>query len=103
MLKVKKCWHHLLWSDIISFSVTRKGQKNLKNRWKLMKIADIDREILHIFWTTWGISMKFPGNMWLMIILKVTKNHSFTLSLENKFFNKFENIGCGLIIQLNSQ
>ena len=54
-----------------------------------MKIADIDREILHIFWTTWGISMKFPGNMWLMIILKVTKNHIFTLSLENKFFNKF--------------
>ena len=38
-----------------------------------MKIADIDREILHIFWITWGISIKFSGNMWLMIVLKVTK------------------------------
>ena len=51
-----------------------------------MKIADIDREILHNFWTTWGISMKFSRKMWLMIILKVTKNQRFTLSLEDTFF-----------------
>ena len=28
-------------------------------------------------------SMKFAGKMWLMIILKVTKNQVFTLSLED--------------------
>ena len=62
--------------------------KNPKNWGKLMKIANIDREILHNFWTTWGISMKFSGKMYLMIILKVTKNQSFTLSLEDTFFEK---------------
>ena len=62
--------------------------KNPKNWWRLMKIANIDREILHIFWTTWGISMKFSGKMCLMIILKVTKNQGFTLSLEDTFFEK---------------
>ena len=53
-----------------------------------MKIANIDREILHNFQTTWGISMKFSGKMCLMIILKVTKNHGFTLCLEDTFFKK---------------
>ena len=47
--------------------------KNLKNRWKSMKIANIDREILHIVWTTSGISVQVSGKMWIMIILKVTK------------------------------
>ena len=41
--------------------------KNPENHWKSMKIANIDREILPNFWTTWGISMKFSGKMWLMI------------------------------------
>ena len=53
-----------------------------------MKIANIDREILHDFWTAWGISMKISGKMCLMIILKVTKNEGFTLSLEHTFFEK---------------
>ena len=53
-----------------------------------MRKANIDREILHNFWTTCGISMKFSGKMCLMIILKVTKNQGFTLSLEDKFFEK---------------
>ena len=53
-----------------------------------MKIAFIAREILHVFWTSWGISMKFSGKMWLMIILKVTKNKGITLSLEDTFFEK---------------
>ena len=53
-----------------------------------MKIANIDRKIIHIFWTTWGISMKFSGKMWLMIILKVTKNQSITLFLEDTVFEK---------------
>ena len=49
-----------------------------------MKIADIDRKILY----NSIISMKCSGKMQLMIILKVTKNKGFTLSLENKFFGK---------------
>ena len=53
-----------------------------------MKIANIDKEILHIFWTTWGCSMKFSGKMWLMIMLKITKNQGFTLSLEDTVFEK---------------
>ena len=53
-----------------------------------MKTAYVDREILHIFLTTWGISMKFPEMMWLIIILKITKNQSLTLSLEDNFFEK---------------
>ena len=53
-----------------------------------MKIADIDREIRHIFWITWGISIKFSGNMRLMIVLKVTKNQGFTLNLEDTFFGE---------------
>ena len=53
-----------------------------------MKIAKTDREILHIFWTTWEISMKLSEEMWFIIILKVKKKQSFTLSLENTFFEK---------------
>ena len=53
-----------------------------------MKIANIDRESLHNFWTTWGISMKFSGNLCLMIILEVTKNQGFIISLEDTFFEK---------------
>ena len=32
--------------------------------------------------------MTFSGKMWLRIILKVTKNLGFTLSLEDTFFEK---------------
>ena len=67
MLKVKKCWHHMLQADVASFFVRRKCQKNPKHQWKSMKI-------IHVFLATWGISMKFSGKMLLMIILKVTKN-----------------------------
>ena len=54
-----------------------------------MKIANIDREILGIFWTTWEISMTFSGKMWLMIILKVTKNQSFIVSFHFRVKKKF--------------
>ena len=47
-------------------------------------MANNDRESLHIFWTTWGISMKFSGKMWLLMILKVTKNQALTHSLEKR-------------------
>ena len=53
-----------------------------------MKMANIDRESIHIFWTTWGISMKFSDKMWLMIMLKVTKNQDFILSSEDIFLEK---------------
>ena len=51
--------------------------KNPEYWWKSVKIAKIDREILRNFWTTWEISMKLLGKMWLMIIRKVTKNPGF--------------------------
>ena len=54
---------------------------------KEKKIGNIDREILQIFWTTWGISMRFSGKMWLMIILKVTKK-GFIFSFEETYFEK---------------
>ena len=53
-----------------------------------MKIANIEREIIYNFWTTWGIYMKFSGKMCLMIILKVTKIQGFTLSLEDTLLEK---------------
>ena len=62
--------------------------KNPKNWGRLMQIANIDREFLHIFWTTWGNSVKYSGKMCFKIILKVTKNEGFTLSLEDTFFEK---------------
>ena len=64
--------------------------KKIKKRWKLMKKVNIDREILHISWMTWGITMKFSGKMGLIIILilKVTKSQGFTLSIEDVFFEK---------------
>ena len=37
--------------------------------------------------------MKFSEKMWLMIILKFTKNQGFTLSLEDKFFEKPQGVG----------
>ena len=53
-----------------------------------MKTANIDREFLHIFWTIWGKSMNFSGKMCFKIILKVSKNQGFTLSLEDTIFEK---------------
>ena len=65
---------------------------------KLQKVDDreiLDRGILHIFRTTWGISMKFSGEMWLKIMLKISKNQGFTLSLEDTFFKKPQEWGRG--------
>ena len=58
-----------------------------------MKRINIDRENLHIFWTTWGIlMMTFSGKMWLMIILKLKlkkkKKQGLILSLKNTFLEK---------------
>ena len=51
-----------------------------------MKTANIEIGILHNFWTMWGVSMKFPGKVWLMIFLKVAESQSFNLSLEDIFY-----------------
>ena len=55
---------------------------------KLVKIINIEEENLHIFTATLVISMIFSAMIWLMIISKVTKKQSFTLSLENTFYEK---------------
>ena len=44
-------------------------QRNVTKSKKLMKIVNIGEENLHII----RISMKFPGKMCLIIILKITK------------------------------
>ena len=75
--------------------------KNPKIWWISMKIANIVREILHNFWTTWIISMKFSGKMCLMIILKVTKSEGFTHSSEDTFFAKPQE-GKGGLVKLTS-
>ena len=60
------CWK---WknADIICYKLTSLvslWQRNVKKIQKLMKIASIDRESVHTFWVTWGISMKFSWKMW---------------------------------------
>ena len=81
-MKVKNCWHHLFYADVINFFVTRKCQKI----WKVD--ANIPEENVRIFWTTPGISMKFSGKMWFSMILKVAKNQGFTLFQDNRFLEK---------------
>ena len=53
-------------------------QANFKKLLKLMKIANIDEENVHIFWKNWGNSMKFPERICLMTILKATKRPGFS-------------------------
>ena len=54
----------------------------------LIKIVNIAKENLHIIQTTCGISINISGKMCLIIILKVIKKQSFTLFLENTFWEK---------------
>ena len=75
--------------------------KNRKNWWKL---ANIDRDFLHIFWTSSGNSIKFSGKMCLKIILRVTKDQGFTLSSEDTFFKKLQGAGFKMtpaVLELN--
>ena len=89
----------------------------IKKSEKFMKIDTFEGENLHIFWTTWGISMnfryfkecQFSVKMWLLTKLKVTKTRvslsfflslsfspslflslSLSLSLENTFLKKLQ-------------
>ena len=78
----KSCVSFLTYSCFINFkschvimSISTQGRETFLIHLRIsMKVANIDREILHNVWTTWGTSMKFSEKMWLMIILKVTKN-----------------------------
>ena len=85
VMKEFKVWWKQKNVDIIYYKLMSKNQmSNVKD---LMKI-DIDRDGLHIFWTTCGIIVKFSGKTCLMIIWKVTKNQVFILSLEDTFSEK---------------
>ena len=70
-----------------------------------MKIANIDREFFHIFWTTWGNPIKFSGKLCFKIIWEVRKNQGFTLSLENTFskYHMMGGMGGGGGVNLTSQ
>ena len=63
-------------------------QGNVKKSKKLVNVVNIEEENLHIFWTSWEIPMKFSGKMWLMIILKVTKEQISTHSPKNIFLEE---------------
>ena len=61
---------------------------NVKKSKKSMKVANIDRENLDISEPFEELQWNFSGKMLLMIILKVTLNQGFTLSLEDAFYEK---------------
>ena len=81
-MNVKNCWRSLLYVDVSL------QQGNVEKFEKLIKMVNIEEENLHIFWTSWGISMKVSGKMWVMRILKVTKKQGSILSLKNTFLEK---------------
>ena len=49
----------------------------------MIKIVIFDRENIVICWTTWRISMKFSGEIWLQ--KNSQKKQAFTLSMEDAF------------------
>ena len=53
-----------------------------------MKIANIDRESLHIVWTTWAISMKYSGKICLITLLQATKKTKFHPFFKRYIFQK---------------
>ena len=54
-----------------------------------MKIANINRESLHFFWTTWEMLMTFSWKMWLKKKRKKKKKTEF-LFFKSKFFFSLE-------------
>ena len=70
-------------------------EENIKRSEKSVKTINIKGEHLHIFRMTWGISIKFSVKMWLMIIMKVTKNQGCTLSKKHIGFWKNHKGGGG--------
>ena len=90
LIDLKKFLSHLLDKKflVILTSLFSCNKETSKNPKKIMKIANIEEENLHIFWTTWGTSMKVLGKMWLMTMLKVTEKQAFKLTLKNAFLEK---------------
>ena len=70
---------------------------NVKKSKKLMKLAKIDEENLHIFQTTWGTLLKFSGKMCIIILLKVTKKQGFRKYCRKYSFEKTTVRGGGQI------
>ena len=62
--------------------------KEDEDGWMLFLHNEFWQRKTFMFSKTWGISMKFSGKMWVVIILKVTKKQAFTLSLEDTYFEK---------------
>ena len=54
-----------------------------------MKIANTEKENLHIFQMIWEIPMKFSGKIGLMIKLKVIKKAEFQFLSREQTFEKF--------------
>ena len=65
-------------------------QENVKKSKKSMKIINIVGENFHIFWMTWGFSMKSWGKIWLMITLRFTKIGFHSVSRKDTFINSQE-------------
>ena len=61
-------------------------QRCLKKLKILTKIVNVDEENLHIYQTTWGISMNILGKPCIIKVKK--KKQDFTLSLENTVLEK---------------
>ena len=62
-----------------------------------MSRVNIDGENPHIFWTTWGVLMKFSGKMWLHDNIYIKKknrkkNQVLILSLKNILLEKPEEV-----------
>ena len=74
----------------------------VKKSKKLMEIVHMEEENLYIFQTTWDISMKFLGKMWLTINDNIKRHEKpgFTLSIENTFLEKQQKRGG---VKLNPQ
>ena len=70
---------------------------DVKKSKKLMKLAKIDEENLHISQTTWGTLLKFSGKMCIIILLKVTKKQSFRKYCRKYSFEKTTVKGGGQI------
>ena len=57
------CWHREFMCK----------EKKCKKKNKNFEVVNIDKKHLHIFWTTWGMWIKFTGKISLLIIQKEAK------------------------------
>ena len=80
----------MLTSCYMLTSLVSLQQRNVKKCEKSMKIVNIGGENLHIFWTTWGISIRLSGKTRLIS----HKKQGFTL-LRKHIFGKTTGGGTG--------